>query len=183
MDVGNGALQDFTSCGGTHTHCRKSGTTFYLHFQTARSYLMPDEVMVQLWVAESTGLKGGQWGRYCSTCQPGIRNDKVSIAGIHIPVALLALRQPNPSIRPTHPPLPLMMTPFAPTIPLEMNSEAIESLRYSGKECAGRRQGCDTGYLPLLIGDHLAILSGAEEGHRMNSFPVYVYCQNTKGSR
>ena len=179
LDVGNGILADFAFYGGTHTHCKKSGTNFYLHFQLAHMYLEPGEVIVQLWVSESTKLTGGQWGRYCSTCAAGIRNDKVSIAGIHIPTALLAVRV-HPPPPPAH---PLVMESFTPTTPLERHSQAIASWPYSGQECAESKQGFEHGYLPLRIGEHLTILSGAEAGHATNSFPWYIYCKNSTGSR
>ena len=179
LDVGNGLLADFAFYGGTHSHCKKVGTNFYLHFQLAHMYLEPDEVLIQLWVSESSKLTRGQWGRYCSTCDAGIRNDKVSIAGIHVPVSLLAARVPQP---PPRVPPPPRLVPFTPTTPLEKNSQAIASWLYSGKECAESKQGYEDGYLPLHSGEHLTILSGAEAGHATNSFPWYVYCKNSKGS-
>ena len=75
------------------------------------------------------------------------------------------------------------MTPFTPTRPLEKNSQAIASCPYSGHECAENKQGYECGYLPLRRGDHVTILSSAEAGHTTNSFPFYVYCENTNGSR
>ena len=180
MNVGNGILVDFCLYGGTNSHDKKSGTIVYVHWQTARDYLMPDEVIVQLWVSESSKLSGGQWGRYCSTCPAGFRNEKVSIAGVHIPAALFALGQPDPSLRPTP---RTIITPFATTVPFKKYVEATVSWAYSGKECAENKQSHEGGYLPLSLGEHLKILSTAEVGHTTNSFPFYVYCENENGSR
>ena len=113
-----------------HNHDKKSGTNFYLHWQTAQSYLMPDEVVVQLWVSENSKLCGGQRGRYCSTCPAGIRNDKISIPGIHIPVMLLAPGQPDPNFRPTP---TQIMTQITSATPLEENCEVVVTWPYSGK--------------------------------------------------
>jgi len=148
-----------------------------LHFALAQYYLFEDEVIVQLWVSESNKLKRGQWGRYCSTCDPGLRNEKVSIIGIHIPVALLGSDLTPPIV--TSPPRD--MKPFTPTIPLEIDSEAVVTWPYSGKECAENKQSSEGGYLKLNVGEKVTILSRAEAGHTSNGFPFYVYCKNTKG--
>ena len=185
LDVGNGILVDFALCGGTCSHKGNIGTNWYLHFQHAHDYLGPDEVVVQLWVSESTKLKGGQWGRYCSTCEPGHRNDKVSIAGIHIPVALLdsttqkrkfgdTLSAPPSAPMPPLPPT----TPFTRTASLEIGEEAIVVWPYSGKECALSKQGHEQGYLQVDVGEQVTIVSHAESGHATNAFPSYVYCKS-----
>ena len=139
---------------------------------------MADEVVVQLWVSESSKPSGGQWGRYCSTCPPGSRNDKVSIAGIHIPSALFAPGQQDLSSRPAP-----ITTPLPPAIPLEKDCKVVVSWPYSGLECAENKREYEGGYLPLSTGENLYVLSRAEAGHTTNSFPFYVYCENEKGSR
>ena len=42
------SLWTFFLCGGTCSHDGKSGTNFYLHWQTAQDYLSGDAVIVQL---------------------------------------------------------------------------------------------------------------------------------------
>ena len=179
MDIGNGILEDFALCGGTCSHDGKSGTNFYLHFEIALEYLLPDEVMVQLWVSESTKLSGGKycWGRYCSTCKAGHRNDKVSIVGIHIPVALL---EPTTQKRTDFVSPPMNMTPFSPSKPFEIGSVANVVWPYSGKECAPSKQSHEAGYLQVVPGEQVTMESGAYSGHEGNAFPSYVYCRSRR---
>ena len=74
-----------------------------------------------------------------------------------------------------------LMTRFTPTRPFQMNSQAIVSWPYSGQERAENKHGNESGYLRLEKDDHVTILSSAEAGHTTNSFPFYVYCENTNG--
>ena len=89
MDVGSGILIEGIMRGGTNSHEWKIGTSFYIHFDIAASYLSKGDVIVELMVSESTKLSGGQWGRYCCRCSPNIVNEKVSLSALHLPKEML----------------------------------------------------------------------------------------------
>ena len=76
-----------------------------------------------------------------------------------------------------------MVTPLAPCTPLEKNCRVTVAWPYSGVECAPNKQGHETGYVSMCIGEGITILSGAEKGHETNSYPFYVYCEKDDGSR
>ena len=87
--IGNGILVDKCMRGGTCGHGGKFGVFFHLHFETASLCLTDQNIIVELMVSESSHLRGGQWGRYCSTCLTNEPNAKVSLLAVHLPLDLL----------------------------------------------------------------------------------------------